>query len=240
MARMALRVLLALIAIQGLSAPPAVAAIRGTVTVPSLGNGSGATLNPYPGRASSIASPARLNRGAVTDAVIYLDGPAPAAGPDDDSMQPAVGTAGTEGAAAAKTRHRLAQKGQAFVPRVLAVLAGTRIDFPNEDPIYHNVFSVSPAKRFDLGKYARGKSKSVVFEKPGRINVYCDIHSNMEAFVLVLANRWFAQPDAEGRFTLPDLPPGSYRVKAWHPDFGERTLSLEVRDGSDATLPVAF
>jgi len=222
---MALRTLFAMIAAQALLASLAAAAMSGTVTVPALGNGTGANLNPYPGRANSIASPARLKRGAVTDAVIYLDGPAPAASAADDGPV---------------TNKRLAQKGQAFVPRVLPVLVGTRIDFPNEDPIYHNVFSVSPAKRFDLGKYARGKSKSVVFEKPGRINVYCDIHSNMEAFIVVLPNRWFAQPDAEGHFTLPDLPPGSYRVKAWHPDFGERTIPLEVADGTAPTLGVAF
>ena len=219
---MALRTFVSFLFAQTLLVGPASAAIRGTVTVPALGNASSADLNPYPGRANSIASPARLKRGAVTDAVVYVDGPVPTAEP------------------ATPFRGRLAQKGQAFVPRVLPVLAGTRIDFPNEDPIYHNVFSVSPAKRFDLGKYSRGKSKSVVFEKPGRINVYCDIHSNMEAFIVVLANRWFAQPDADGRFTLPDLPPGSYRVKAWHPDFGERSLAMEVPDGADATLTVVF
>ena len=222
MNRTALRTLLLCIAIQMLPLCPASAAIRGSVTVPPMSNSVAPNLNPYPGRANAMASPSRLKRGAVTDAVIYLEGPAP-----EPQTEPS-------------THGRLAQKGQAFVPRVLPVVVGTRIDFPNEDPIYHNVFSVSPTKRFDLGKYSRGKSKSVVFEKTGRINVYCDIHSNMEAFILVVPNRWFAQPGADGKFSLPDLPPGTYRFKAWHPDFGERALTLEVPKSADATLEVAF
>ena len=226
MLRTALLALLSLLAVGSLHIESARAAIRGTVTVPRTGNDAAPNLNPYPGKASSMASPARLKRGAVTDAVIYLDGPVP--------------SRATAPSSPVSIQNRLAQKGQAFVPRVMAILAGTRVEFPNEDPIYHNVFSVSPAKRFDLGKYSRGKSKSVTFEKPGRINIYCDIHSNMEAFIVVLSNRWFAQPDASGRFTLPDLPPGRYPIKAWHPDLGERSLTLEVSEGGDSTLEVAF
>lgn len=226
MFRTVLLALLSLLAIETLHLTPAIAAIRGTVTVPSAGKDAAPNLNPYPGKASSIPSPTRIKRGGVTDAVIYLDGPVPARA--------------TAPSSPVSVHNTLAQKGQAFVPRVIAILAGTRVDFPNEDPIYHNVFSVSPAKRFDLGKYSRGKSKSVAFEKPGRINVYCDIHSNMEAFVVVLANRWFAQPDAAGKFTLPDLPPGRYPIKAWHPDLGERSITLEVPESGDATLEVAF
>ena len=93
-------------------------------------------------------------------------------------------------------------------------------------------------KRFDLGKYGNGKSKPLFFDRPGLVNVYCDIHSNMEAFIVVLSNAWFAQPDAEGHFTLPPLPVGTYTVRVWHPDLGDRTTSVTVRD--DDTRDIEF
>ena len=201
------------------------AVIRGVVRVPTARESDRAALNPYPGRANALANPTPVVHGAVTDAVIYVDGPAPA--------RPAEPHASGRPA-------RLAQKGQAFVPRVLPVLVGATIDFPNYDPIYHNVFSVSPTKRFDLGKYARGKSKSQTFNKPGLVNVYCEIHSGMEAFILVLPHPWFTQPDADGSFSLPPLPAGTYKLKAWHPDFGERTVTVVVSDDETKDVAVVF
>jgi len=200
------------------------AAIRGVVRVPAVREPEHASMNPYPGRASALANPMPVAHGAVTDAVVYLDGSPPAgASPPVPSRLP-----------------KLAQRGQSFVPRVLPVAIGTRVDFPNYDPIYHNVFSVSPVKRFDLGKYARGKSKSVVFDKPGRVNVYCEIHSGMEAFIVVLPSKWFTQPDANGAFALPDLPAGTYSLKAWHPDFGERSATVVVPEDKDASVEIDF
>jgi plastocyanin len=207
------------------------ATIRGTVRVPESGSSTVTSSNPYPGRALSMrASPVR--RGAVTDAVVSIVGPAPGSWrglAGDASANPLRGG-------------RLAQKSQGFAPRVLPVVVGGRVDFPNLDPIYHNVFSVSPPKRFDLGKYGQGKSKSLVFDKPGLVNVYCDIHSNMEAFIVVLPNAWFAQPDTDGRFTLPPLPAGTYQVRVWHPDLGDRTVEVtvsndETRDVELSLLP---
>jgi len=200
------------------------AEIHGTVRVPATREPEHASSNPYPGRANALSNPMPMVYGAVTDAVVYLDGPAPAGGTPPAPARPP----------------KLAQRGQSFVPRVLPVAIGTRVDFPNYDPIYHNVFSVSPVKRFDLGKYARGKSKSVVFDKPGRVNVYCEIHSGMEAFIVVLPDAWFTQPDANGAFALPDLPAGTYSLKAWHPDFGERTATVVVSEGKDATVEIDF
>jgi hypothetical protein len=114
------------------------------------------------------------------------------------------------------------------------------VDFPNLDPIYHNVFSLSPVRRFDLGKYPRGHSRQVTFPKPGLVNVYCDIHSDMEAFILVLPNHAFARPTRAGEFTLPDLPAGRYILKAWHPDLGERSETVEVPATGDVTADVEF
>jgi plastocyanin len=108
------------------------------------------------------------------------------------------------------------QRNETFVPHILAVTAGTVVDFPNSDQTYHNVFSLSKAQRFDLGRYAAGKSKSVRFVRPGVVRVFCDIHSHMNAFVLVFSHRFFDVTDADGRFTLTSVPPGTYSVVAWY------------------------
>jgi plastocyanin len=113
------------------------------------------------------------------------------------------------------TRVTLDQRNETFVPHLLAMTAGTIVDFPNHDRTYHNVFSLSRAKRFDLGRYAAGTSKSVRFDRPGVVRVFCDIHSHMNAFVLVFGHRFFAVTDDEDRFELRDVPPGSYTLSAW-------------------------
>jgi plastocyanin len=113
-------------------------------------------------------------------------------------------------------RARLDQRNETFVPHVLAIVAGTTVDFPNNDKTYHNVFSLSPTKPFDLGRYAVGRSKSVRFDRPGIVRVFCDIHSHMSAFVLVFAHRYFSVTDDEGRYRLENVPPGTYTVVAWN------------------------
>jgi plastocyanin len=112
-------------------------------------------------------------------------------------------------------RPRLDQRNESFVPHVLAIVAGTTVDFPNNDRTYHNVFSLSKTKTFDLGRYAAGRSKSVRFDKPGIVRVFCDIHSHMSAFVLVFAHRYFSVADEAGVYHLENVPPGAYTVVAW-------------------------
>jgi plastocyanin len=113
-------------------------------------------------------------------------------------------------------RGRLDQRNETFVPHVLAIVAGSVVDFPNNDRTYHNVFSLSKTKTFDLGRYAVGNSKSVRFDKPGIVRVFCDIHTHMSAFILVFAHRYFAVTDEEGRYHLGNVPPGTYNVMAWN------------------------
>jgi len=113
-------------------------------------------------------------------------------------------------------RPRLDQRNETFVPHVLAIVAGTTVDFPNSDETYHNVFSLSSTKPFDLGRYAAGHSKSIRFDRPGIVRVFCDIHSHMSAFILVFAHRHFSVTDDEGRYRLDNVPPGTYTVMAWN------------------------
>lgn len=203
----------------------AAAGIRGTLSVGAHVAAPRAMVNPYPGQAGSMPGMHGHPRGAVTDAVVYVE-TVPAEAESALAKQP--------------SRPQLAQKDQAFLPRVLAVAAGTSVDFPNLDPIYHNVFSVSPVKRFDLGKYPRGQSKRVVFNKTGLVNVYCDIHSDMEAFVLVLPNHAFTQPATTGAFNLSGLPAGHYTLHVWHPDLGELKRDVDVLEDGDTSVELSY
>jgi plastocyanin len=195
-------------------APATAGVIHGRLRVPPPTPPSAGSMNPYPGSAGSMAGMHQEPRGLASDAVVYVD------------RVPAAAESAL--AAAASPVPRLAQKDQMFVPRVIAIAVNTNVEFPNQDPIYHNVFSLSPPRRFDLGKYPRGSSRTVNFSKPGLVNVYCDIHSNMEAFILVLPHHGFTRPRASGEFRLPDLPAGTYVLHAWHPDLGEQTVTVEV------------
>ena len=100
---------------------------------------------------------------------------------------------------------------------MLPVVVGTTVDFPNEDTIYHNVFSLSKAKPFDLGIYEQGGNRAVTFDQPGLVKVYCNIHPNMVAYILVLANPYFTTTDQRGHFAIHDAPLGAAKVRSWYP-----------------------
>ena len=110
----------------------------------------------------------------------------------------------------------MTQDDEQFAPHVLPVFRGTTVDFPNADDVFHNVFSLSSAKAFDLGRYPRSASRSVTFDKSGTVQVFCHIHSDMSGVVLVLENPFFAVPTDGGRFTIDNVPPGDYTVVGWH------------------------
>ena len=142
----------------------------------------------------------------------------------------------------APTRVEIRQRDETFIPRVVAVSVGSVVDFPNDDPLYHNVFSLSRTREFNLGRYPRGQSQPVKFDRPGIVKVFCDIHSHMTATVMVFNHPWFAVPDANGRYDLPELPAGEREITAWHERLGETTARVRVEPGrgatADFTLPV--
>jgi plastocyanin len=128
------------------------------------------------------------------------------------------------------------QRNETFVPHLLAITTGTTVDFPNSDRIYHNVFSLSKTKTFDLGRYAAGRSQAVRFDRPGIVRVFCDIHSHMNAFILVFNHRFFDVTDADGRYHIDNIPPGTYNVIAWNEGLASEPRAASVPDGGSTEL----
>ena len=122
---------------------------------------------------------------------------------------------------------RMITRGKMLLPHVLAVPAGSNISFPNEDPISHNLFSLSFGNAFDLGLYRKGPGKTQKFEAPGVVNVYCNVHPNMSAVVHVMPTPYYAWADASGNYSL-DVPPGKYRVVAWNEQGGQSESTVDV------------
>jgi len=146
----------------------------------------------------------------LSDAVLYLEAPA------------AVTTA------ARPVTVEIAITDKTYAPHVVVVPLGSTVRFPNHDPFNHNVFSVSEPNSFDLGLYGRGEAKSYTFAHPGLVRVYCNVHPRMVAYVLVMENRYYAQPANDGSFAIDNVPAGRYRLHVWH----ERIPSEVVKDVS--------
>ena len=153
-------------------------------------------------------------------AVIYLDGnfPRPASLPTK----------------------QVAQKDLTFIPALLPVRVGTKVEFPSLDDTYHNIFSYSPAKRFDLGRYRPDERPvpSQVFDKPGLVTLRCDIHEHMRGLILVLNTPYFVMTDTAGRFRLGGLPAGHYTLRAWIDSRTTREKPVDLKNGQ--TLHVDF
>lgn len=145
-----------------------------------------------------------------------------------------------QGAPAGVVKAEMKSEHKSFLPRTIAVPKNAAVDFPNMDPIYHNVFSVSPGNRFDLGLYRSGTSKPNVFHEPGLVRVYCNIHPQMIGFVMVVDSSFVAVTGKDGVFRFHGVPPGSYKLKAWHEEGGETELPAVVRAGADAALTITL
>jgi plastocyanin len=139
-------------------------------------------------------------------------------------------------------RVEITQDDEQFVPHVVAITVGSRVEFPNRDPFFHNVFSLSRPATFDLGRYAPGDSRISVFDKPGIVKVYCHIHSQMSALIRVFDHPWFTIPNQAGEFAIEDVPAGEHSLVAWHERIGERRERVTIRPGTSTevifTLPV--
>lgn len=128
----------------------------------------------------------------------------------------------------APAKFQLVTRNKTVIPHVLAVPVGSTVDFPNEDPISHNLFSLSNPNNFDVGLYRKGAGKSRTFTEPGIVNVYCNVHSNMSAVIHVLSTPYYAFADAGGNYALGDIPAGRYRLVAWNEQGGRAESTLEV------------
>lgn len=162
----------------------------------------GATDGAYASRKYKFVE--KVDYPAMHDFVVYVEGSfGTNSEPPTNSMQ--------------VTTVKVSQDHAMFSPHILPVMVGTWVEWPNNDDIYHNVFSMSDAKSFDLGLY-KGKDpdKRVLFDKPGRVDVFCSIHKDMNCVVLVLENPYFASTDENGNYKIPGVPPGTYKLKAWH------------------------
>jgi plastocyanin len=131
---------------------------------------------------------------------------------------------------------RIDQQKRRFSPETLIVEAGSKVSFPNFDPIFHNVFSLSRTKIFDLGNYPMGETRMVTFPEPGIVYVNCHLHSNMTATIVVAPNRWNAKADRDGAFELPGVPPGRYTIVAWHKAAGFFRQRVEIIKGRSARV----
>jgi plastocyanin len=194
-----------LILASGVPQASAQAVIEGTVRLPKP-SAAASMLPRYP---NQTVQPGPADPPA---AVVYLEGPTATA--------PARPT-------------RMAQRNQQFAPGLLAILRGTVVEFPNEDDLYHNVFSYSKAKRFDLGRYRKDeKPATQVFDKAGVVRLSCEIHSHMQGIILVLDTPYFQKTDAAGRYRLEGLPAGKYVLKAWISEQTVYERPVELAPGS--------
>jgi plastocyanin len=167
----------------------------------------------YPVHAASVSGSAGLaGKGSAGDAVIYLEGDRKAT-PLPDAM--------------------VDQRNRMFIPHVSVITVGTTVRFPNNDTVFHNVFAYFQAKRFDLGMYPRGATKTETFSKPGLVALLCNIHSNMSAYIMVVDTPYYAVCDKSGRFVMKDVPPGTYTLHAWHESGATTVQQVHVAAGDN-------
>jgi plastocyanin len=189
-------------------------AITGTVFAQGK---QGANADPQSGKYDSrqFKFVEKVNYDEMHDFIVYIDGPAP--------FKPKAPLE-----TAQVVTSRVQQKGAMFFPHVLPVMVGQTVEWPNNDDILHNVFSVSESNRFDLGLYKNPKIERCTFENPGRVDVFCSIHTRMSCIVLVLENPYFASVSEKGCYSITNVPAGNYRLKAWHERMPSQVRQISV------------
>ncbi len=199
-------------------------------TSTAIAQGPAAVVLPSP-----TASPTRtpVPPGAIIIEVSVKAGKKMLPGDDSVAWIPAL-----KGRNERAARVKIAQNKKQFEPRIAVVSVGSTVDFPNYDRVFHNVFSLSKPKTFDLGLYRKGKSESVRFQQPGLIQIYCNIHPHMVAYLMVVESRRHGVADAEGRITLRHIPPGPTVVEGWNVRGGMWSREVSVRPGRTSRLAV--
>jgi plastocyanin len=153
-------------------------------------------------------------------------------GPVNEYSKIVVFLEGNVPARAEPIRTELRQQNRRFEPQMLVIPVGSMVSFPNSDPIFHNVFSLSSAKKFDLGYYPEGQTRVVRFDEAGVAQVYCHLHPNMYAAIVVVPNQWYTRPADDGTFSLSHIPPGTYHLVAWHMNRGLFRWEVQVSASS--------
>lgn len=157
-----------------------------------------------------------------------------------DLDQAVVWLTGELAPAAVPDTVEMATENKQFLPRLMVVSAGSTVSFPNHDAFNHNVFSLSPEQPFDLGLYGRGGVKAVTFTTPGVIRVFCNVHAQMRALVVVRETGLVTQPGADGSFRIEGVPPGDYTLHVWHERAAELSRPLKVTAAGPAPLNLAL
>ena len=149
-----------------------------------------------------------------------------------------------------KTKFIMDQRNLTFTPHILPIPVGASVQFPNNDKVDHNIFSLSRTNKFNIGSYKPGEIKTVSFDKPGIVELRCDVHAEMAAYIMVLKNPYFAVTDEQGRFEIPDskhleqigikeiknLPAGKYILKTWHEKLKSKKQAVIVPDNGDISI----
>jgi plastocyanin len=184
----------------------------------------------------------RLTKKALSPVVYNLRGTAPPAAPASEPVNEfdrmVVVLEGGSLPSKPPVTAVLDQRNGRFDPEIVIVPTGSAVDFPNFDPIFHNVFSLSKTQPFDLGFYPKGQSRTVKFNHPGIVQVYCHIHANMYAAIIVTSSPWYGKPSGDGSFSWNDVPAGHYRLSAWHKIAGLYKTEVNVPESGKVEVSI--
>ena len=197
--------------------PPATGRVVGKVTLTMAASGKSAARAYDTRSVAPRAKPLPESRNVI----IFFDG---VKAPDDLAL----------------TKVSIAQRDEQFVPHVVAITTGSSVSFPNDDPFFHNVFSLSRGASFNLGRYPSGVTRARNFRRSGLVKVFCELHSHMSAVIRVFDHPWFTIPDDHGSFAIDGVPAGEHTLVAWHERIGERRDRVTIRPGQATEVTFAL
>lgn len=207
----------ATVALSATPAPPLAGRIEGAVRLTGTG-GTPLVSGAYPARRVNRPAPASSE---VLNVIVFVKDP-------------------EDGASVTPTRVRMVQQDEAFLPRVIAITRGSVVEFPDSDPFFHNVFSLSRSATFDPGRFPRGEARARTFTHAGLVKVFCHIHSHTSGSITVFDHPHFTMRSADGVFALDDVPAGTVRLSAWHERIGENVRQIAVDPGRTTRIEIAL